>query len=212
VAAVVGVVVALGIAVGVTYLLTSKKATPTATVPTTQPVHHSTVVHDKAAKARATTTTTTTARAEEQIAARALSALLTQSVVDRSDITNASNDVSSCGPTLANDAKTFETAAASRQSLLSELSGLTDESTLPPTMIQTLTMAWQASEQVDDDYSSWASAEYAQGCVPDDTSNPYFQAAGTPNTQATQYKQNFVNAWNPIATEYGLATYQWDQL
>ena len=77
-------------------------------------------------------TTTTTGLLSQQQAAQALSALLSQSVVDRSEINAASNDVTSCGPTLSQDSQTFATAASSRQSLLSQLASLPGVSALPP--------------------------------------------------------------------------------
>ena len=120
--------------------------------------------------------------------------------------------MTSCGPTLSQDSRSFATAASSRQSLLTQLSTLPGVTVLPPQMVQSLTSAWQASEQVDEDYASWASSEFANGCVPNSTSNTYYQDADIPNQEATTDKQTFANLWNPIATEYSLPTYQWNQL
>ncbi len=156
--------------------------------------------------------TTTTTPANEQVAAGALAALLTQSVADRSDINTASNDVTSCGSNLAQDGQVFENAASSRQHLITQLSALSGVSTLPATMIQDLTNAWQASAQVDDDYASWANDESSHGCTPNDTADPNYQAAATPNQQATQNKMAFAASWDPIATQYNLTAYQWNQL
>jgi hypothetical protein len=163
-------------------------------------------------KTSSSSTTTTTLLLNQQQAARTLSALLIQSVIDRSEINAASNDVTSCGPTLSQDSQTFDTAASSRQSLITQLSSLPGVSALPPQVVQSLTSAWQASEQVDEDYASWASNEFANGCVPNDTSNTYYQDADAPNQEATTDKQTFAKLWNPIATKYGLTTYQWNQL
>ena len=173
---------------------------------------HSKSVHSATTTPTSSTTTTTTVPVGQQQAAQALAALLTQSVIDRSDINAASNDVSSCGPNLYQDAQTFDDAANSRQSLLSSLPTLTDISTLPPQLLQALTSAWQASEQVDEDYANWASDEYSGVCTQNDTSDPNYQDAVAPNQEATLYKQTFSNLWNPIATKYGLSTYQWDEL
>jgi hypothetical protein len=161
---------------------------------------------------RSSTTTTTTPLINEQQAAQTLSTLLSQSVIDRSEINAASNDVTTCGPTLSQDSQTFDAAYSSRQSLITQLSALPGASALSPQMIQSLTSAWQASEQVDQDYASWANSEFESGCVPNDTSNTYYQEADTPNQEATTDKQTFANLWNPIATRYGLSTYQWNQL
>ncbi len=47
---------------------------------------------------------------------------------------------------------------------------------------------------------------------PDDTSDASYQAATVPDNQATADKRAFVNLWNPIASQYGLSTYQQGQL
>lgn len=206
-------IVLVGAAVGVTYAVTSKNSHGEGSVTTTSRPH-STSTSVNSVKSTGTTeqTTTTTSPDVERSAAVALSSLLSQSVADRSEINAASEDVAACGSTLEKDASTFQAAAASRQSLLSQLTALPGSSSLPPQLIQTLTSAWNASEQVDDDYAQWASSEEAGGCTPGGTTNPYFQAAETPNTQATQAKQSVANIWNPVAQTYNLPTYQWDQL
>lgn len=211
--AIVAAVLLLGLATaGLVYVLTSKNSPTTqASVSSTKVVlptgssHHTTTTSSSS-------TTSTTLVINQQQAARALSALLSQSVTDRSEINAASNDVTSCGPTLSQDSQTFDTAASSRQSLITQLYTLKGASALPPQMVQSLTSAWQASEQVDEDYASWASNEFENGCVANDTSNAFYQEANTPNQEATTDKQTFANLWNPIATQYGLSTYQWNQL
>jgi uncharacterized membrane protein len=219
VAVVIAAILVLGLAGGLVYVLKSKNNTPanSATVTT----FHSTTFHSTtpttthgatthgATRRRATTTTTPQS---EQVAAGALAALLTQSVADRSDINAASNDVTSCGPSLAQDGQVFENAAGSRQQLITQLSTLPGASTLPSTMIQDLTDAWQASAQVDDDYARWANDESSSGCTPNDTADPNYQAATTPNQQATQNKMAFAALWDSIATQYNLTSYQWNQL
>ncbi|HTU72902.1 MAG TPA: hypothetical protein VMG38_05230 [Trebonia sp.] len=145
--------------------------------------------------------------AAEQQAASALSRLLTQSVSDRSAITQAYNDVSGCGPLLGQDQQTFEQAASSRQSLITQLSSLPGAQSLPAAMLSDLTGAWQASQQVDQDYAQWSNDEDTQGCASQDYTNPSYQAADSPNQQATSDKTAFVSLWNPIARKYGLPTY-----
>ena len=144
--------------------------------------------------------------AEEQ-AASALSRLLTQSVSDRSAINQAYNDVSACGSLLSQDQQTFQQAASSRQSLISQLSSLPDAQSLPAAMLSDLTGAWQASQQVDQDYAQWANDENSQGCTSQDYTDPSYEAADSPNQQATADKTAFVGLWNPIASKYGLPTY-----
>jgi hypothetical protein len=156
-------------------------------------------------------TTAASARPPEQQAADSLSVLLGQSVTDRSAIVSAVNDVNACGPNLSQDVQTFQNAAASRQNLLSQLANLPDRSALPTPMLQALTSAWQASSQADQDFAQWAQDE-SQSCTPNDHSDANYQAASGPDSQATTNKEAFVSSWNPIATQYGLTTYQWSQL
>ena len=154
----------------------------------------------------------TSALPPQQQAAKALAALLAQSVTDRSAITGSVSDVNQCGPALSQDAQTFDTAATSRQNLLSQLAGLPGRTALPASMLQDLTRAWQASASADQDLSQWAQDESSGACTPNDHADPHFQAAVGPDHQATSAKQAFVSQWNPIAAQYGLANYQWDQL
>jgi hypothetical protein len=149
--------------------------------------------------------------AQEQ-AAQGLAGLLARSVMDRSSIVAAVDDVSQCGPNLHQDPQVFQAAVASRQNLLSRLSSLPDRSALPATMVTALTSAWQSSMKADQYYARWAQDEMSNGCTSNNTSDPNAQAAAGPDTQATTAKQTFVSGWNPIATRYGLPTYQWNQL
>jgi len=210
--AIVAAVLVVGLAGALVYVLTSKKSPTQPADASTQQSLPARSTHDTSTTSRSSTTTTTTPLINEQQAAQTLSTLLSQSVIDRSEINAASNDVTTCGPTLSQDSQTFDAAYSSRQSLITQLSALPGASALSPQMIQSLTSAWQASEQVDQDYASWANSEFESGCVPNDTSNTYYQEADTPNQEATTDKQTFANLWNPIATRYGLSTYQWNQL
>jgi hypothetical protein len=45
-----------------------------------------------------------------------------------------------------------------------------------------------------------------------DTKDPGYQTTITPDNEATEYKTDFTAAWNPIAAQYGLTTYQQGQL
>jgi len=148
----------------------------------------------------------------EQVAAQSLSRLLAQSASDRTAINNAFNDVNACGSGLSQDAQAFQQAAASRKRLMSQLGTLHGGSVLPAQMLQDLSGAWQASYQADQDYANWADDENSEGCTSNDTSDSYYQAATEPDNQATTDKEAFVSAWNTIAGQYGLTTYQQDQL
>src|SRR5579872_1047353 len=149
----------------------------------------------------------------EQTAAQGLAQLLVSSVSDRSVVKAAVGDVNSCGSGLSQDAQTFQQAAAHRQQLIGQLGSLAGLSALPAQMIQDLSNAWQASRQADQDFAAWASDENSgSGCTQNDSGNASYLAANAPDNEATADKQAFVSLWNPIATQYGLATYQWDQL
>jgi len=146
------------------------------------------------------------------VAAQGLAELLAQSATDRSAIVDAVSDVSRCGPSLTQDAATFRQAASSRQQLLTKLAGLRDSPALPARLIQDLTTAWQASYQADRDYAGWAGDEKSDGCTANDTSDANYQAATGPDEAATAGKKAFVSLWNPIAGQYGLPAYQWNEL
>jgi zinc-ribbon domain len=154
----------------------------------------------------------TSSQPPEQRAASSLATLLAQSVTDRSSIQTAVSDVNQCGPTLSQDPRTFEKAATSRQQLLSHLAGLPGRSALPASMLQALTGAWQASEAADQDLGQWAHDEVSRGCTQNDQSDANFQAATDPDDQATADKMAFVSQWDSVAAQYGLTTYQWNQL
>lgn len=147
-----------------------------------------------------------------QQAAVGLAALLAQSVTDRSEVNNAYNDVSNCGPDLSQDVQTFKTAAASRKQLLGELASLPGRSALPQPMLSDLASAWQASKQVDNDYAGWAQDQVAGGCSASNQSDPHYVAANGPNQQATDGKTAFVQLWNQLAQTYSLTTYQQGEL
>jgi hypothetical protein len=170
------------------------------------------VGHSSAVSATSSAGTPSSVEPPEQRAAASLAALLAQSVTDRSSVVNAVNDVNNCGPGLNQDSTTFASAATSRQDLLSRLVALPNRSALPEPMLHALIHAWQASVQADQDFARWAQDEVSQGCTQNDHADPNYQAAAGPDSQATIYKKSFVAAWNPIATQYALSPYQWDQL
>ena len=148
----------------------------------------------------------------QQRAAESLAGLLAQSVTDRSSIVNAASDVSRCGPALTQDPQVFDSAAAARQRLSSQLASLPGRSALSGPMLQALTGAWLASATADQDFARWAQDELAQGCAPNDQADPGFQAAAGPDSRATTDKKAFANLWNPMAAQYGLPSYRWNQL
>jgi hypothetical protein len=164
------------------------------------------------ASASAGAASTAAAAVTEQQAATNVASMLSQSGSDRSAIINAANDVAACGPNLTSDPGIFDNAASSRKALLASLATMPGGASLPPALVSDLTKAWQASIAADQAYARWANDEIAQGCVPNDTSDPGYQATETPNAEATQYKTAFTAQWNPIAAQYGLTQYQPGQL
>jgi hypothetical protein len=163
-----------------------------------------------ASGATGTTPSTSSQDARRQAAVR-LSGLLAQSVTDRAAVIDAVADVRGCGPSLRPDARTFASAASSRQRLLSRLGSLPGRSLLPAAMLPDLTGAWQASAQVDTDLTRWADDKIARGCHRNSRSDAGLQASYVPEGQATAGKQAFASLWNPVARRYGLTTYQPNQ-
>ena len=52
----------------------------------------------------------------------------------------------------------------------------------------------------------------SRGRTQNDQADPNFQAAAGPDDQATTDKETFVGLWNPMAAQYGLTAYLWNQL
>ena len=164
-----------------------------------------------AAGTSGTTPSASSQDARRQVAVR-LSGLLAQSVTDRAAVIGAAEDVRGCGPSLPQDARTFARSASSRQHLLSLLASLPGRPLLPAAMLQDLTSAWQASDQVDTDLARWTQDNIARGCHGNSRSDASLRASYIPEDQAAVGKQAFATLWDPIAAQYGLTTYQRNQL
>ena len=145
-------------------------------------------------------------------AAQALAALLAQSGTDRTAVTQAVSAVADCSPGLSQDETIFSNAASSHQALLGKLAALPDRSALPAPLLQDLTTAWQASGEADQDFATWTQDEIAQGCSTNYQSDASYQAAAAPDDQATKDKKAFAALWTAIANEYGLPSYQYNQI
>ena len=154
----------------------------------------------------------TAAAPTQRSAAAGLATLLAQTAADRSSIVNAVGAVEHCTAALGQAPQVFQNSAASRQHLLQQLAELPGRSALPAPMLQELTGAWQASAAVDTDLGRWAQDEAAGGCKPNDHADANYQAASTPDLQATNDKTAFVSMWNAIAAKYGLTRYETSQL
>ncbi len=145
-------------------------------------------------------------------AAQALAALLAQSGTDRAAVTQAVSAVAGCSPGLSQDETIFSNAASSHQALLGKLAALPDRSALPAAMLQDLTAAWQASGQADQDFARWTQDEISHGCSTNYQSDASYQATTVPDDQATKDKKAFAALWTAIANEYGLPSYQYNQI
>ncbi|HEY0718277.1 MAG TPA: hypothetical protein VGD68_11735 [Streptosporangiaceae bacterium] len=148
----------------------------------------------------------------EQTAARALAALLAQSVADRDEIVSAVGAVNNCSAGLSRAPQAFQTGAAGRQRLVQQLAQMPGRAKLPAAMLRDLTGAWQASASVDQDLGKWAQDEVSRGCAKQDHGDANFRASGTPDVQATNDKGAFVSAWDQVAASYGLTRYTTGQL
>jgi hypothetical protein len=167
---------------------------------------------ESASASASTSASVSSTAAAEQQAASTVAGMLASSVTDRTAIDSAYNDVDRCGPNLDGDAAVFTSAANSRRALLASLATMPGRSALPPALLGDLTTAWQASIAADQGFATWANDEVSEGCVADDTNDPGYRATITPDSEATEFKTAFAAEWNPIATRYGLATYQQSQL
>ena len=140
---------------------------------------------------------TPSSQSAQQQAAEGLAGLLAQSATDRSSIVNAASSVSQCGPALSQDPQVFESAAAARQRLLSQLASLPGRSALSGQMLQALTSAWLASATADRDFAQWAQDELSQGCTRNDQADPSFQATAGPDDQATARQESLRQPLEP---------------
>jgi hypothetical protein len=149
----------------------------------------------------------------ERQAATALAGLLAQSGADRGAVVSADVNVGACGSQLAQDARTFSHAAESRRRMMAKLSALPGKSALPASLVRDLTGAWQASADADIDLARWARSALNHGCDRKTiNSSPYLRRSYVPDGQATSDKQAFIALWDPIARQYGLTSYQTDQI
>jgi hypothetical protein len=215
-------VVVLGAAVGVVLVMLQSHHRPASSA---DKVHHVAAVEQSSptaapassppspvASSPASPLASSSALPPRQQAAQALAALLAQSGTDRASVAQAVIAVQDCSPGLSQDETIFSNAASSRRALLGKLAALPDSFALPPSMLRDLTTAWQASSQADQDFAKWTQDEIRQGCSANYLSDASYQAATVPDEQATKYKKVFATRWTAIANEYGLPSYQYNQL
>lgn len=150
-----------------------------------------------------------TAKAQAQ--ASAVDQLLANSTSSRSQVANAVQAVDNCTDyaSVSNAQSALTQAAQARKSLSQQAASL-DVSQLPAgaaAAMQTLSRAWSESAAADTDFANWAGAMANGGCSPGNAPhNTDWNNGLTQSTSATTDKKSFVAAWNPIATQYGLAT------
>ncbi len=135
--------------------------------------------------------------------AAALSSLLDHSGTSRQSVINAVNNASGC-TSLAGAASDLSRAADSRNALLAELDTLEFDA-LPEAApaLEHLRTAWRESASADAHYAAWAQAQADSGCG---AGQPSKDAGDAASGRATAAKQAFVQAWNDIATRFGLPT------
>ncbi|HWC80506.1 MAG TPA: hypothetical protein VG756_11135 [Pseudonocardiaceae bacterium] len=135
--------------------------------------------------------------------------ILQQAAADRQSVSNAVTDAAACGSGLAADQQALTTAQQDRLTLATTagntatdaLSGSTD-------LGQLLSTALSDSATADQDYATWIGDLQTSGCDPGTaTEDDNYTAAQSASILATQDKQNFLAAWNPLAGGYGQPTW-----
>ncbi|MFI9614492.1 hypothetical protein ACIHCM_22975 [Streptomyces sp. NPDC052023] len=152
--------------------------------------------------------------AEQQ--AVALDKLLADSGDSRATVIRAVGDVKSCG-NLAQAAKDLRGAAEQRNSLVTQLAGLSVDA-LPEhaALTAALNKAWKASASADNHYAAWADQVAGQRgklCKKGQARSTGQTAAGNQQSGiATTQKGEAAKLWNAIARKYGLTERQPTQL
>ncbi|MEE4542580.1 hypothetical protein V2S66_11460 [Streptomyces sp. V4-01] len=161
------------------------------------------------------TPTETTPTEDPQSEAAALDALVSQSADERSQVSAAVADAEQCGPDagLGQDATTLQGAADTRTSLAEQATALPMDAVAGGSdAAQLLSTALDASSSADADYARWATALADGTCRTGATHDQSdYVSGGQDSTTAQQAKSAFVDAWNPIAQQYGLATRSVDE-
>lgn len=142
--------------------------------------------------------------------AEALDDLLDGNTGRRSGVAEAVRWMTECTG-LSSARQVFTEAAEGREELVRQLDGLSLDA-LPDGLASSLRTAWESSAEAD-----WAYAQVVDdvsgGCTPDRvTGSGAWTDAAEASADATQAKQDFVTAWNPLAQQYGLTTLAWTDL
>lgn len=112
---------------------------------------------------------------------------------------------------MAADVTALQNDAATRQQLASQLGGLAVGAVPNGTaIVAALTQALDASAAADTAYAAWG--RDAMGCTGSAPADANETTAAAADSQATTAKQNFVDAWAPLAQSLGLPAIGADQI
>lgn len=134
-------------------------------------------------------------------AAQRLDALLTESIAGRKYLLRAIDEALACDKSAA--IADMEAASDARASLMDKAGG-TDLAALPSGayLKSALVDFLRASYEADEAYLRWTRG--ASGCP--STKAAGFEAVTEANSRARARKTEFLDAWNPVAQQYGLPT------
>jgi hypothetical protein len=143
-----------------------------------------------------------------QAAAIAVAALLKQSNSARNLVVAATSMVGDCTEAPSQGIQELQQAITIRNSVLSGIRQVS-VSDLPGggSNSQLLQQAMEASVTADANFVGWMNDIAASHCPVATANDGPYQAAVSASQQATAAKLQFVSWWNPIASQYGLATY-----
>jgi hypothetical protein len=145
--------------------------------------------------------------------AKKLESLLWENDGTRGSVSKSVESVMGCpGDSELQEAKgVFDEAAANRDRLVDAVEEVGLDQ-LPDGLAADLLAGWKSSADADRAYSRLAT-DMADGCTTSRvTSSDAWADADRANVQATRAKKDFVEAWNPLAEEYGLRTLSWDEV
>jgi hypothetical protein len=143
----------------------------------------------------------------------AVNAIIDETGAGRERLIAAIDAVQACSMTPSDGESAVGQVVTEREQGLGDLNRLDKvESTPPPdrSVIQSLTAVLNDSVQADRAYMAWMGDIAGGGvtCGANPMSDPNFAAGQTFSIKADGDKQVFVEAWNPLAGQHGLATYQ----
>ncbi|HEY3905022.1 MAG TPA: serine/threonine-protein kinase [Streptosporangiaceae bacterium] len=148
-----------------------------------------------------------------QTQATSISNLLMSSANSRSqwDATTLVNNTGNC-VNIDQDVTQIGDIANSRSSELSQVQTLQfDKLPNGASLKSQLMTALQVSLQIDNDYLKWAQQQQSSGCAYG-FNNTYYNNASAEDNTATNDKQNFLDSWDPVASQYNLEQFSAGQI